>query len=360
MGKKTIAIDIGTKNIHVVEGVNHGDFVEVTNAFMMETPPNAHQDGRLEDRGSMLKALMEGMKENHINAKEASITIHSSSVAMKELTMPMVKMDELTNLVNFEMYEYLANSAENSIIEYKILKEVAEGDKKSYKIRSAAMPKEIMESYYRFLQSAKLSPVSLDIHPNAISKLLTADAKINGRPMSKGVSYVFVDIGHRGTMLNFISEGVLELSRNISTGTMNIYNAYMSSGTSIDGNMEKDGRNARSLDLSTMSTGEVDNMLQPMPVQWSTEMQRVCQYYTNRLQGSKIEALYLHGGGAFINGMDVYLHKALGVEVKKIETISTVHFKVHGHTNPYSNPNDQRIMNYLNAAGTLITWKRGK
>jgi type IV pilus assembly protein PilM len=220
---KFLSMDIGSRYIHIVEGFGNKAATEIKTAYLVDTPLDAVDNGKIVDEPALTQVLRTALSQQRPSTKKAILTIQSTQVISRDFSIPVLKnSSELSNAVSFEMEQYLPSTADDYLIEYYIVEEFEEEGVKYYKIRAAAMPKEIADGYYRLVKGLKLTPVALDIHSNAITKLFSNDVVINGREYPRDKSYALIDIGCKFTALNIISGGKLEISRIISIGGRDI------------------------------------------------------------------------------------------------------------------------------------------
>lgn len=343
MGKKVIGIDIGVDYVHIVEGTFKDKVLEVYNAFLVKTPQNAYMDGRITDFEALAKALATGLSEKKLSAKSAAITIQGSSVVTRDLVLACDNADQLESIVQFNMAEYLTGNIDSYLVEYTVTGELIENGSKKYKVRAAAMPKDIVMTYLELLTRLRLKPEALDIHSNAFSKLIDKNMSINSTAVPEKAN-VFIDIGYRSTTVNITALGSLELSRSFGTGVRDFIFAAQGDGKNkVESDIFKE--------INLESTVD-DSVLRPLINQWTGELQRICQYYTTRMQGMGISAVYLYGGGAELTGIGTVIRSALNVNTKKIESISSMKFISKAEKVP--------VIYFLNASGSLITGKRGQ
>jgi type IV pilus assembly protein PilM len=75
------------------------------------------------------------------------------------------------------------------------------------------------------------------------------------------------------------------------------------------------------------------------------QIQKVFQFNASRTNGNPIEKGFIYGGSSNIKGIEEYLSRYLGIEIVKIDEISSVKNKLQLN---------QGIGTFLNAAGALI------
>jgi type IV pilus assembly protein PilM len=349
ISKTITALDIGNKNIHIIEGINRGILIEIQKALEIPCPANSVLDGAIEDRSALKYALIEVFSKLKINKANIVLTVQSNSILSRDIYLPLVKMDNMDQAIGYEMEQYLPTNSDNYIIEYRIVAEIVENGIKKYRIKAVAMPKKMVNDYFLLLQELKFIPLSLEVHSNAISKLFSRDLEVNGQKVENDKNLVIIDFGYRTTTINIFSNKVMENSRIIASGSKEI---DVSIANCLNMTLEKiEEMKTKELNLNRFLEGDESNDEGSIEVRnvlnnEMSEIVKVLQYFTNRAETNKIEKVYIHGGGSNLKGFPEYVKQALNVaSVIKIDAISNIIFR---------NQEDQGLSSYLNAVGALI------
>lgn len=225
-----LSIDIGNKNIKFVTGKAQGNSVLVNKAFMVPTPLYSFNDGKISDMEALKSAISQEIKAQGIKTKKVVFTFESSSVISREIILPLVKEEELSIMVNYEIEQYFPIVVSDYIVNYKVLESFQEDDLNKARILVAALPKGMGEEYLTLIRELKLTPVALDINSNAISKLFYSNTLVNFENSSLEKTVAIIDIGHRFINVSIIKNGTVQFSRLISNGgkeiDMNIANSF--------------------------------------------------------------------------------------------------------------------------------------
>lgn len=343
-----ISIDIGSKNIHLVEGSYQKGFVEIEKAVSVPAPPNSVVDGRIENIPSMKQFVRSVLAQNKLKSKQAFLTVHGMSIVIREITLPAVNPLNLMSAVRFEMEQYLPVSVSEYVIDHKVIEQFTEDNIKKFRVRVAAIPRDMVESYYAFLKGIGMKPLIMDIQSNSVSKLFSPGVSINGEVLAAEGTVVLIDVGHKFTGVNIISKGKLDLTRVIAIGGKDIDQVLAKQlGLPVEKAEQK-----KVWDLSigadipgTTPEGRNDPVKSFID-QWLSEIQKVIQYYTSKNNGSRQGMAYIYGGGANLKGLPGYMEQFLNLRVRKLENISSIKF--NGKTG------EPGLEYFLNAAGTMI------
>ena len=349
-GGKTVSIDIGSKNLHIVEGAYKGNMVEIEKMVDFPTPTNSYIEGRIEDKAALKEAIRASLSQHKINSKEVILSIKGPSIISRELSLPEIKEEQLKSMVRYEMEQYLPEAISGYVVEFRVLGKTVEDQVNKLKIRAAAMPKEIVSGYFDLVSELKLRPVSLDTHLNSISKLFDKPTLINSQPYNSDQTIAIIDFGHRNTIVNVLYNGIIDFSRPVSYGSRDIDTAISSYyDIKLDQAEQKKINELRldKLDSDSESAENSSISVKSVLQQWMSELQKVLQYYISRNPERRINALFIYGNGANLKGLPEYLKQYLDIKlVQKISSMGNV--KIKG-----MNENTD-IGACLNAIGALI------
>lgn len=348
-----VSIDIGSKNIHIVEGRIQGSFIDILKAVILSTPANAYMDGRIENVLPIKETIRAALVQNKINSRHVVITAQSSAIITREVILPAVGLEEMKSAVRFEIEQYLPIVATEYEIEHRMVEELTEENVKKLRIRAAAMPRDIAQNYFKLIKELKLSPVALDIHSNSVSKLIPASLIINNRNFDREQTSAFVDMGYRSTSVNIFSRGRLDFSRSITFGGRDIDTAIANyNGLTLDKAEEKKLKDLRlertDPNPAPVVFGTPNDPVRSAADQWLNEIQKVFQYHASRGSGNRVGAVYLYGGSSNINGLVRYMTQYLGIQTEKLESINSIRF--------VDKSEDTGLEYFINAIGAMIRY----
>jgi type IV pilus assembly protein PilM len=352
LGRNLVSIDLGSQNIHLVSGRYNKGSIEVRKAALKHLPEGIFKDGKIEDFRTLKETIKNTIAENKIKDKNTVLTIQSTSVITRDLTLPTVKHEELGNMVKYEIEQYLPIVSTEYIIEYTLLDEVEEGGIKQSRIQVAAMPKNMVENYLNLVKEAGLKPAALDIHSNAVAKLFSNTMAINRDTYTLDKTIAFIDMGYRSIIIHILSKGKPAFSRIITLGAREI-----DSEISISCNLtleQAEARKIKETDLDSRqyvgsSSEELLDIVRSQLDIWLSEIQKIFQYYISRSTGNRIDGIYLFGGSSKLRGLPRYVEQALNIRTSKIERLGLI--------KTGKDIQDFNHGDYINALGGLIRYE---
>jgi len=157
---------------------------------------------------------------------------------------------------------------------------------------------------------------------------------------------MLIDIGCVTSTAYVISNGDIAYSRIIPVGSIDI-ERYCANA---NGNAKEDQRiNIDQIDLSLNSlrmNQSLGDSVRPLVSALTDGVNRIQQFLSGRIQGNRLNTLFIYGRGSTYAGLEETLTESMGQKVERIRKLSGVHF-----------PDGLELAPYLNAIGALIRQK---
>lgn len=335
-----IAIDIGTRNIHLVIGTVSGNRVNIERAVMETIPTGLVQDGIIREFGGLEIAMRNMLQKNKIREKACTITINGSHIYTREIDVPKAAPKVLSNVVTFEVQNAM-NSNKETVVEFVASKQQNADKPTLLHVRASAINTEYILDYGKLLSNLKLKPVAMDIHPNAINKL-TNNRSINS-PTTIENNIMLIDIGCVSSTAYVISNGDITYTRIIPLGGIDVERYCINHN-----NNEKPEKHIDldRLDLSLNNlrmNQALGDAVRPLVLSLTDGVNRIQQFLSGRIQGNKIERIYIYGRGSTFKGFEETLTESMNMPVERVKSLSDVRF-----------PSEIDPAPFLNAIGALI------
>jgi len=338
-----ISIDFGTRNLHIVSGQVNGKKISIDRMIMDTIPTGLVQDGIIRELGGLEMALKNMIDKNRIRERNCIITINGTHIYTRELDVPKADPKVMTNVVTFEVQNAM-NGGKDVAVEYVISKQPIPDKPSMQKVRASAIQTDYILDYAKMLKNLKLKPVAMDIHPNAINKLLN-ERSINEMER-QDTNLMIIDMGCVTSTAYVISNGEIIYTRIIPIGGIDI-ERYI-----INHNNNEKADNQISLDRIDLSLNHLrinqtlGDAARPMVMSLTDGVNRIQQFLSGRMQGNKLDRIYIYGRSSLFPGIEETLTESLNIKVERIRKLSGVSF-----------PSDLEIAPFLNSIGALIRLK---
>ena len=237
--------------------------------------------------------LSEGLIGN-LASDHVAIGIPTSRTFSRTFKLPIKSESTLSDAVQVEVDQYIPVPFSSLYVDYKII----ERNKENATTIMCAIPKLLIDSCIKAVNSAGLRPVVIEPGINATARILeiTEEAQL---------TTLIIDIGSSGTDIAIFDNGAIRITGGISIGgntfTLEIAKKL---GTTVE--------NAHQLKvLSGLSAGprqaKIVGALKPSLQKILSESRKVIRYYNERISdSSKIAQVLIVGGGSNVPGIGDY------------------------------------------------------
>jgi type IV pilus assembly protein PilM len=353
---KIVSIDIGSKNIKIVEGSSEKNNLIVKKAVTVKTPTNALAEGYINDYESIKTTLRQVLTSNSIKAKSAVFNINTTSMITRTVELPIVKKHEETiQMIRFELEQFLPVVLDEYKIVFRVINTYIEDGVKKGSYLIYAVPTRLINDYRKLASDLGLKLISMDLSFNSIEKVFTVGRNISGTKLEKDKAYYVLELGHKSLIFS-----VMQNSKNVFTRIINLGGADID--VSIENMFEVNSENASkikhkfsNLDITELQTEEetnVNNIITANLTGWINEIRRVMQYFTSRNKDIDIECMFIFGGSAQIKSIDKYFKDSLGIDTIIVNDISGFTFDTASKL-----MSEFRMSEYLDAASGLLKSK---
>ncbi|MBU3810855.1 MAG: pilus assembly protein PilM [Candidatus Niameybacter stercoravium] len=304
-----LAIDIGSRYIHIVEGFYKNEQFKISRTIMTLTPEGSVADGELIHKEEIISKLKKVIKEEKFNSKKVIFTINPGSVVTRKLIVPNVKPKEILSILQNEM-EALMNFSEPYIVDYT---NVEEKEDNTLEIEAVAIAKSIIEEYLDIAKKLKLKPVGLDIHQNAITKFTHHCSYIEDK------NIIIADIGNSYMNTYLFNNGTYMFSRRMLINTEQYERTLVSLGK-----LDKMNGTFSQLDLSVEALAKdavLENTITLYLGNIVEQLQRMVQFNSSMGNRAPIKHIYLCGAMANMKGIYQYIHNYIDLPIANIQEI---------------------------------------
>ena len=320
---KCLSIDIGSSYIKFAVGQKMGRRLKVDKTFKARLPAGVYENGHMHNIQEMKSIIQGALNANSVKLKDVICTLESTDAIKRELVVPAVAPEDLSEMVSYEIGQYLPIDINSYVLQYKIVREFEEENVKKYELLVAALPKEIVHNIYSMLIEMGLDPYALDIHSNAVDKI-AAEYELFNEASIKENTVAFLDLGHENINVIIVEKGQYKFNRLIKNGTR---------------------------DFEQLTTEfefkTIDDISQHLDVvdRWIEEIDKVFKYYTSRSVDNTIDKIFIYGGISVVEGLDTYIHERVNIPVEVVKSIDNVEV-VSG--------NEYTLAQSLNAISAII------
>ncbi|MGC8981655.1 MAG: pilus assembly protein PilM [Minisyncoccia bacterium] len=306
-GKTLLGIDLGSRNIKIVEVEKAGDKLKLLNYIII----NLEQGEKLsqilevsqvfeENLGKILEA---GVKE--FKTKDVIYVIPSPYVFTTYFSLPYLPLSTLKNAVSYEARKYMPASIEDFIIEWrnnKFTPRLEEATERWF-IFFTATPKYFLEKLKNISLIAGLNLKGIETEYFAIENFFK---NVPG-------NRVYIDLGYSYSNLIFIMNGNITYSQKLNINARSIIES-ISNLLKINLDGAEDYMLKRGFNIPPEEE-DVRNVLDGIIDAFSKELSHSCEEINEKFN-CRIEHIYLAGGMSLYSGfLDLFSEKFRDVPV---------------------------------------------
>lgn len=342
--RKVLSIDFGASEIKVIEGKYTKKGIKISKAISQEIPEGSYQNGEILKKEEMVGILRDLLSENKISTKRAYAVIASSSIIIRELSIPKVEEKEIAGILSFQIEDIFPVDSSNYIINYLIVGSSFDGEIESWNLLVIGIVKTMVEEHFELLEEAGLKPQVMDFQGNAISKLLSYSNNINDSYTSQDMIICSIDMGYDSSKLSIIKNGRTEISTIIGIGFKNIYKDISNFFEYSRQEIKEKIANINYINNQSDEITEENRIINIMRFTIESlleEIDKILKFYRARSLENNIDVILLQGGMARIQGIEELCSNFLDIETAVLESTDKIDLNID-------------LVKYSNAIGGLI------
>lgn len=222
MAVKTLSIEIGETMVKICEiETSRGKPSRIAGAFTLVTPVGCVTDGQIGDTVNLAKLLNAALAEHGIKERTVNFSLISGKVATREVTLPSVKPNKIRGIVEMNAGEYFPVDITKYQIAYSVLENVPKGENAHLRLIVMAVPRILLEGYFRLAELLHLQITNIDYTGNSIYRILSP---VSGKKIT---AYVTMDA--TTCFITVLRDGNLMFQRFFPCGGDDIVQAYIAS-----------------------------------------------------------------------------------------------------------------------------------
>ena len=309
---KVLGIDIGTR-LTKFALLKQGSKPELKAWGIVPTPPGSVSDGLIRDKQAVLDMLKSAISEYKLMAKRVAVTLHSSSIMLRELNLTALKDDEIEPAVQFELAQSFPDMVHTHSTAFKIYSRTGE----FLKGISTSCPKKIVDSYVELFDNSGIALKYVDVNANSLAKAYNCFVQ----PPVPGDSVLLVDLSYTMSQVNVLVDGKLILSRSVSGGGAFVDSLIVNR---FEITMEKAeaARQSGYKNLS-ISQDELDSCLRLGYSAVEDQMRQTLDYIRYSKVQDGVKNVCLTGGGSNFPGLETYFSGLFRIPVNIAQSDST-------------------------------------
>lgn len=332
MASRVLSIEIGHSLTKVVEMDYNIKNPKIYKCFDFETPKGVLEDGLVTPNQEFQDSYVLACEKNEIKTKKVVFNVMSSRIANREVTIPAVKANKISELLRANASEYFPVDISKYCLAHNILEEIGnKKEGKQYKLSVLAIPEEIVFSYYKLAEVCGLTVEALDYTGNSVLQAVKGGFETG--------THLLVKLEENTSMLTVINKGNVVLQRSIAYGidaavnTLRETNAFGQNLTFSDAvtvlrretciwsqlgeSFDYDYIEGEESQEIVLARGKITESLNDL----IRNIARIIDYHNSRSSEIPIEKITLIGVGADVSGLSRLITNELGIKVRVLKEV---------------------------------------
>jgi len=301
----SVGLDIGSHSIKICELADTGKGLKLVGLGSALLPPDALEDGTLQDPAAVAKVITTLVKNLKLKGKKVAISVSGYSVIVKKINLAVMSDEELEKHIESEAEQYIPFDIDDVYLDYQDLKTNSEDEDRT-DVMLAAAKKEVIDGYLTMLREAGLQTVVVDVDAFALENAYEANFGLND-------NVALIDIGASKMNINIISNGTSVLARDVVLGSRQLTEQ-------IQNQFDLTYEEAEALKIGQVAAEDKQEGLEKIFVntctQWVAEIKRALDFYFSSHSDQPISKLILSGGGAKVQGLTDFFKQELNIPVE--------------------------------------------
>jgi type IV pilus assembly protein PilM len=305
-------IDIGFSSIKAVVASHRSNPAQLLSFGQVPSPqPGVVSESEL-DLEAVATAIKNVLMEIKAPGKEVAIALPESSVFTRVVyDLPYLTDSELAQAIRYAAEEFVPMPINDVNLNYQILfRSPQKGPKSRTVVFVVASPKTLVDKYLKVASMAGIKPVAIETELIAASRSL-----VSYNPYSP--TTLIIQLGAIATDYAVVSEGMILLTRSISTGGIALTRAIAQS-LNFELLQAEEYKKVYGI-LEDQLEGKLFQILKPIVDVILGEAKRVILAHEAQNPQRPIKRVVLTGGGAQMPGLVIYFATNLGLEVQEAD-----------------------------------------
>ncbi len=314
--KSTVGLDIGANSVKLVKLDHTKDGFAVAAIGIREFPPEAIVADEIRDREAVIFNIQSLIDQTDPKIKNVVVSISGHGVITDRFTIDKKTGAEAEQAILFETEQRAPFDIDDVSLDYHIISTNDEENKMD--VLLVAARREYLAMFLELIQDCGLNPVIVDDDSLAIY-----NSYINNYDVDPTRTTALVNIGHDVTNITYIVDGQYQSTRDVSSGTRDVYDAIQKefrlnpelTNKAIKGEMQD------SVDqdmLKATIIAATDELISGIELAFS--------YFKSQAKIDNVEWLVLSGGGALIPYLPEFLQSKLGVPLEIANPLRNVDY----------------------------------
>lgn len=295
-------LDIGTSSIKACQLAREGERFRLKALGLTPTPGQGLASEAEKDWQATAETIKRLLTEARITTRSVATAFPEGQVFTRVIEMPKLSAEELASAIRWEAEQYIPVPLDEVSLDH--LDVSPKGSEKT-EVLLVAAPKTLINKYFRVLEMAGLSAVSMETELVAAARSLV--------PVEDSPT-LLVNFGARATDVAVVRDGMIVLTRSIATAG-EAFTRALATSLGMEKAQAEEYKKAYGLEQAQLE-GKIRQALGPIFDSVVAELKRAMAFYQEHSGGDEVKQVVLMGGTAGLPQATGLMAEKLGVEVQ--------------------------------------------
>ena len=324
-----LGLDISDLSLKLIQLNKIRDKIKIQAIGKLDLAKNIVASGEIKNKPELIKAvkkIVSSPLSGKVSSEEVVACLPESKTFIKLIEVQK-SPNPLAEIIGLEIEKHVPLSADEIYYDWQVIEERPD----KYRVLIGAAPKEIVNQYTEMFDQAGLSPVALEIEPQAIVRCLLKEEALKPKPAAKdpaakngaGPNYGIIDIGAKHTCMIFYSGKTILFTVSMPI-TGDEITAKIAQTLGLTPEQAEKAKIICGLDESK-ADGVIKDILADTLKNLMEKIKEAMAYYEHYFsQAGPLNQIILCGGGANIPDLPKIIGQQLSLEVKLADALGNL------------------------------------
>lgn len=306
MSKSTVGLDVGSNSVKLVKLDHTKNGYSIAAIGVRELPPDVIIADEIKDREAVIFNIQSLIDQTDPKIRDVVVSISGHGVITDRFTIDKKTGAEAEQAILFETEQRAPFDVDDVNLDYHVVN--VDDDTNKMDVLLVAARKEFLRSYLELIEDAGLRPVLVDNDALAIY-----NAYINNYEIDETKITTLVNVGYDVTNITYLVDGRFQTTRDVSSGTREIYNAIQKE---FRLNPELTSKAVKGEMLDSIDQDMLKATILSATDELISGLELAFSYFKSQTKVEGIDWIVLSGGGALVPYLPEFLQSKLSIPLE--------------------------------------------
>jgi type IV pilus assembly protein PilM len=305
------SIDIGKQSIKLIQIKDRKEILKVGIANfpsnIKSIVPSIKEPKELQLMVNSIKTLIDSVSPT---SKMLNSALPENFIFSKLISIPLIDENKIEETIYWEAQQFVPIPIAETQMDWFEIKRSQNAEGKIFlDVMVIAAPKNMVEGYLKLFEMSGLELIALEVESVALVRALSRIYDTSNGQNTK----LIIDIGASGTEVCVYFNNKVIYSQGLSTSSTD-FTKSISTSFGLQDSQAEQYKFVYGMKEDQADGGKIKNAIKPVMDIMLTEVKKVMDFVTNRLQYPASNQILLTGYGSLLPGLDKYVSGFLSID----------------------------------------------